>query len=160
MNLSQQLAKHLKEVYFGGNWTWSNLKDNLNDVTWQEATTQIDSFNTIAVLFHHLHYYVTQVTKVLQGEPLVSKDEQSFVHPPINNQQDWDACLTKAWKEAELFIALIEQLPENKLWETFVAEKYGIYYRNLAGIIEHSHYHLGQIALLKKLVRNPKYKTA
>ncbi len=154
MNFSKQIAKHLKEVYFGGNWTWSNLKENLSDITWQEATTQVDSLNTIAVLFHHIHYYVVQVTKVLQGEALESKDEQSFAHPPINSQQDWENCLNKAWKEAEVFIALIEQLPDSKLGETFVAEKYGIYYRNLSGIVEHTHYHLGQIAIIKKLLRS------
>ncbi len=46
MNLTMLIAKHLKEVYFGGNWTASSLKDNLTDVTWQQATTQVYSFNT------------------------------------------------------------------------------------------------------------------
>ncbi len=46
----------------------------------------------------------------------------------------------------------IEQLPESKLWETFSDEKYGNYYRNIHGIIEHSHYHLGQIVLIKKIL--------
>jgi hypothetical protein len=31
--------------------------------------------------------------------------------------------------------------------------KYGNYYRNLHGIIEHTHYHLGQIVLIKKLLK-------
>jgi hypothetical protein len=29
-------------------------------------------------------------------------------------------------------------------------EKYGNYYRNIHGIIEHIHYHLGQIVLIEK----------
>ena len=33
MNLTAQIAKQLKAVYFGGNWTWVNLKENLADVT-------------------------------------------------------------------------------------------------------------------------------
>jgi hypothetical protein len=48
MNLTEQMAKNLREVYFGGNRTSSNIKDNLADVTWQQATTQVYSFNTIA----------------------------------------------------------------------------------------------------------------
>jgi len=47
---------------------------------------------------------------------------------------------------------LIEQLPESQLWVTFSQEKYGNYYRNLHGIIEHIHYHLGQIVLIKKII--------
>jgi hypothetical protein len=60
--------------------------------------------------------------------------------------------LNKTWEEAENFATLIEQLPESRLWETFTDEKYGHYYRNIHGIIEHTHYHLGQIVLIKKLL--------
>ena len=43
MQLSNQIAKHFREVYFGGNWTCSNLKDQLKDVTWKQATQKIYS---------------------------------------------------------------------------------------------------------------------
>lgn len=154
MSISKNIAKHLKEVYFGDNWTWSNLKDNINDVTWQEATTKIGSLNTIAVLFHHLHYYVPRTIKFLREKSFDAKDDDSFSHPPINSQQDWDSCLKKAWKEVEILIGLIEQIPDSILEENFYSEKQGIYYRNLSGLIEHTHYHLGQIALIKKLLRD------
>lgn len=153
MTLSTQLAKHLREVHFGVNWTWSNLKENLADVTWQEATTQVDSFNTILALVFHINYYVRAATKVLQGGPLDSKDKYAFAHPPILSQEDWEKFLDQVWSDAETFAGLIEQVPESKMWETFVDEKYGSYYRNIQGIIEHSHYHLGQIALVKKMLR-------
>ncbi len=152
MNLSAQLAKHFREVYFGGNWTCSNLKDNLADVTWQQATTQVYNLNTIATLTYHINYYVGTVLKVLQGEPLESKDEYSFNHPPIQSQEDWENLLNKGWTDAENFALLVEQLPESKLWEDFTDKKYGIYYRNIHGIIEHTHYHLGQIAVIKKIL--------
>ena len=50
------------------------------------------------------------------------------------------------------FAILIEQLQESKLWEDFSENKYGNYYRNICGIIEHIHYHLGQIVLIKKII--------
>lgn len=153
MNQSTQIAKHFREVYFGGNWTCSNLKDNLQDVTWQEATKQVYSLNTIATLTYHIHYFVAAVLKLLEGAELDSKDELSFNHPTIQSQADWENMQHTMWAEAERFSALVEQLPENKLWESFTNEKYGIYYRNLHGIIEHTHYHLGQIALIKKILR-------
>jgi hypothetical protein len=43
-------------------------------------------------------------------------------------------------------------MPEGKLNEVFVDEKYGTYQRNIGGMIEHSYYHLGQIVLLKKIL--------
>ncbi|MDQ1090003.1 hypothetical protein QE390_004607 [Siphonobacter sp. SORGH_AS 1065] len=47
-------------------------------------------------------------------------------------------------------------MPEEAWQKTFVDEKYGTYYRNLHGMIEHTHYHLGQIVLIKKILRNSK----
>lgn len=152
MNATEQIAKHFRDIHFGGNWTCSNLKDNLKDLTWQQATTKIHSFNTIATLVYHMNYYVSAVLKVLQGEALNAKDEYSFNHPPILSQEDWANLLDKTWDDAENFALLIEQLPESRLWENFTDEKYGNYYRNIHGIIEHTHYHLGQVVLLKKLV--------
>lgn len=152
MNVTGQIAKHFREIHFGGNWTSVNLKDNLEDLSWQQATTQVYSFNTIATLVYHMNYYVSAVLKVLQGEALNAKDIYSFDHPPILSQADWEKLLEKTWADAEKFASLIEQLQEIKLWETFSDEKYGNYYRNIHGIIEHCHYHLGQIVLIKKIL--------
>jgi len=152
MNLPTQLAKHLREVHFGGNWTVSNLKEHLADVTWQQATTKVYSFNTIATLTFHVNYFVSAALKVLQGGPLDANDKYSFDHPPIHSQEDWQKLLDKTWADAENFATLVEQLPESKLWEDFTDKKYGIYYRNIHGIIEHMHYHLGQIVLVKKML--------
>lgn len=152
MNASTQLAKHLRDVFFGGNWTVSNVKDQLADVTWQQATSQVHSFNTIATLAFHISYFVTIVTKVLEGGPLEGNDKLSFAHPPINSQDDWDLFVQQILSDADTFAKLIEQLPESKLYEDFTDPKYGLYFRNLMGIIEHTHYHLGQIALIKKLL--------
>ncbi len=152
MNLTEQIAKHLRDVHFGGNWTVSNLKDNLADVTWQQATTHVHSFNTIAALVYHMNYFVVVAAKVLQGGPLDAHDKFSFDLPPIQSQEDWGKLLDKTWSDAETFAKLIEQLPGSKLNEPFSDNKYGSYFRNISGIIEHIHYHLGQIVIIKKLV--------
>lgn len=153
MNIPSQIASHLKAVYFGGNWTAVNYKDTLAGVTWQQATTKVFSFNTIAILVYHTNYYIGAVSKVLQGGPLDAKDKFSFDLPPIQSQADWETLLNKTWTDAENFAGLIEQFPETKLGEPFADGKYGNYYRNLTGIIEHLHYHLGQIVLIKKLLQ-------
>ncbi|MFT6417325.1 MAG: putative damage-inducible protein DinB [Dokdonia sp.] len=146
------IAKHFREVYFGGNWTASNVKDQLTGITWQQATTQVYDLNTIATLVYHIHYYITGILQVMDGGPLDIKDKYSFDHPPIESQEDWDRLMTKNNSEAQRFATLIEQLPSERLLDIFVDTKYGNYYRNLHGIIEHTHYHLGQIVLIKKIL--------
>lgn len=150
--ITKQIAKHFREVHFGNNWTWVNLNDTLKEITWKQATTKIDSFNTIAGLTFHINYYVGGALNVLKGKPLLIKDEFSFDAPEINSKKDWENLLKKVWFDAKEFSSLVEQLPDSKLSETFFEEIHGNYYRNLHGVIEHTHYHLGQIVLIKKLL--------
>ncbi len=148
-----QIATHFRAVFFGGNWTVSNVKDNLQGITWQEATKKVNDLNTIAVLTFHIGYFVEALIDVLEGKPLTSNDKFSFAHPPITSQEDWDKLVQKLLSNAEYATSLLEKLPDQKLLDDFTDKKYGTYYRNIHGIIEHTHYHLGQIALVKKLVQ-------
>ena len=156
MDYTQQIAKHLRDVHFGGNWTAVNLRDKLADVTWQQATARVDAFYSIATLVFHMNYFICATIRVLRGGPLDAKDKFSFDCPPITSQQDWKCLLNKSWEDAEELASLIEGMPESQLAEIFVDEKYGTWYRCLQGPIEHCHYHLGQIAVIKSLLVNGK----
>ena len=153
MQTIAHITKHLRDFYSGNNWTASNLKTQLEGIAWQEAATTVYDFNTVAVLVFHINYYVEVTLKVLQGHPLDAHDKFAFDCPEINSKEDWDALVTKVFTDAENFASMLEKLPENRLWENIADPKYGNYYRNIQGIIEHNHYHLGQIALIKKIVK-------
>lgn len=155
MTSTEQIATHFRAVYFGGNWTSVNVRDTLAGITWQQATTRLPGLHTIATLVFHLNYYVSPVLKVLQGAPLEASDASSFQARPLPAPTDWQKLVDKALTEAEAMAAAIEKLPEVKLTEDFTDPKYGSYYHNLHGIIEHTHYHLGQIVLLKKMLTEP-----
>lgn len=154
MTSVQQIARHFREVYFGGNWTAVNLKDVLGEVTWQQAITQVDHLNSIAALVFHIHYYLSPALNALHGKPLNAHDQLSFNLPRISSDEDWQQLVTGFFADAESFAQQIEQMDEARLFEHFAGtSKYGNYYRNLLGIIEHTHYHLGQISLIKKIIK-------
>jgi len=153
MNLSQHLAKHLRDVHYGGNWTCVNLKDSLEGLNFEQANTRVHGFNSIVTLLYHLDYYFGVVTRVLEGGPVEGKDADSFVHPPVTSEADWQALKDKLFADAERVAALVAELPEEKIWATFgMSDKYGNCYRNIQGMTEHLHYHLGQIVLIRKMV--------
>jgi len=104
------------------------------------------------VLSFHIQYYLDPVCKVLQGEPLVASDKESFAVPVFESEATWQDFIQEILAKAERFALAVEQLDEAKLYAVFDQEKYGTYYRNILGIIEHTHYHLGQITLIKKMV--------
>lgn len=155
MSSTSQLAKRFGEVLLDGLWIANtNFKDQLKDVTWEQATTKIGSLNTIAMLTFHIHYYIAGLINVFEGGDLEIKDKYSFDLPSIESQEQWENLLNKLWTASEKFANLLEKMPNSKMDEVFVDEKYGAYLRNIDGMIEHSYYHLGQITLIKKLLMN------
>jgi uncharacterized damage-inducible protein DinB len=154
METTKAIAQSLKEVYFGGNWTAVNFLSTLDGITLQQATFKVDNCNTIATLVYHTSYYIEAILQVLKGGPLQAKDADSFICPTFHTEADWKTMVASTFDRAYELVASVNALPNEILFTTFVHEKYGTYYRNLQGIIEHLHYHLGQINLLKKMVQS------
>ncbi|WP_288444215.1 DUF1572 domain-containing protein [uncultured Chryseobacterium sp.] len=155
MSSVSQLAKRFREVLLDGFWIANtNFKDQLSEVSWEQAVTKVDALNTIAMLTFHIDYYIAGIVNVFEGGDLEIKDKFSFDIPSIESQQQWEALLSKLWTDSERFAALLEQMPDSQLDEVFVDEKYGTYRRNIDGMIEHCYYHLGQITLIKKLLKS------
>ena len=153
MSLPKILAKKLYEIYYGKNWTYVWMKPVLEDITWEEANHKISDCNTIAVLVYHIYYYILKTNPVFDGGPLDAHDKYSFDAPTISSKADWDNLVQTTYAEADKMIAHLEKMTEEQLWHLMTEEKYGTWYRNIQGIIEHAHYHFGQIVLLKKLIR-------
>lgn len=154
MKNSAILANRFREVILNGVWIANtNFKNELTAIDWKLATTKYQNLNTIALLAQHIHYYVNGIKQVFLGGNLEIRDRFSFDFPEIESQSQWEIFLDKFWKDAEEFADLIKKMSEEKLLENFVDEKYGSYSRNIDAMIEHSYYHLGQIVLIKKLLK-------
>jgi hypothetical protein len=152
--LSLQAAKHFRGVFNGGNWTSVNLKDTLEGVDYKQATRRVQSFNNIAMLVFHINYYLEALNCVFEQRLFNFNDKFSFDVPDINSAKEWKELIRKVFENAERAAGFIEKLPEEKFFETFADEKYGSYFRNIFGTIEHTHYHLGQIVILKKILNS------
>lgn len=149
--VTRQLAQHLRMFYNGGNWTGVCLRDAVEGLTHDEAIRQTGSRNSIAILVFHITYYVRAITRVLQGNPIEAHDKYSFEAPTVRNNEEWLELCNGAFADGELLATLIEELPDNILNSDFADAKYGSYHRNLLGVIEHCHYHCGQMMLMRKL---------
>ena len=137
MKTTFEIAKRFREVILNGTWVANtNYKHQLTGLDWKIATAKFQSLNTITLLAQHIHYYINGVKNVFKGGSLDIKDKYSFDFPPMHSQDDWENFLTRFWNDAEEFASLIEQMPEEKLNEKFVDEKYGTYQRNIVVFVE------------------------
>jgi len=148
------LANRFREVILNGTWIANtNFKYQLDGLDWQTATTKVGELNTIAALAQHVDYYIAGINNVFAGGTLDIRDQFSFDFAPITSQQQWDDFLETFWISAEKFASAVEKFDEEKLASAFVDEKYRSYQRNIDAMIEHAYYHLGQIVLIKKMLK-------
>jgi DinB superfamily len=151
--IAQEIARHIREIHFGNNWTDSAMQEVLKDVTWQQAIAMpIPNANSIAVLVFHTNFYLNYVHKSIKEGVYKFDHNDSFKVTPIHSEADWQALLQKSWDDAEAFAQTVEKLSDNLNLFKVVPPYQNSFYKNLQGVVEHNHYHLGQIVLLKKMV--------
>lgn len=153
MTRSFLLANRLREVLLDGHWIANtNYQEQIQNISWEQATEKVGGLNTIAALTFHINYYLEGLLNVLNGGRLEISDRYSFNLPEIQSEIDWRSLVSRFINHAETFSKKVEQLTDLTLDQSFQEEKYGSYLRNIEGVIEHSYYHLGQIVLIKKLI--------
>ena len=153
MTRNKLIANLLREVLLNGRWIANTIyKEQISAVTWKQATQKVANLNTIAALTYHINYYLAGISNVFGGGTLDIRDKYSFDLPAIETEKDWMNLVNEFLTNAEKFASQVEKIPDEKLDEVFVDEKYGTYLRNIEGVIEHSYYHLGQIAIIKKMI--------
>lgn len=154
-NESLTLANRFREVILSGTWIANtNYKNELTATSWKMSIAKVEDLNSVALLAQHINYYVSGINNVFRGGSLDIKDKYSFDFPEIASQERWEQFLETFWKNSEEFAAHVESLSDDDLSSVFIDERYGTFQRNIDALIEHAYYHLGQIVLLKKLMRS------
>src|SRR5690606_21444666 len=110
----------------------------IENITWKQATQKIGTLNTIVALTFHINYYLAGILNVFKGGDLLIQDQYSFDMQPIESESDWKKLMDEFLVNSEAFIKEVANMPDHKLDEIFVDEKYGTYLRNIEGVIEHS----------------------
>ena len=149
------IASRLREVLLNGHWIANtNYKEQLQSVSWQQATQKVAGLNTIAALTYHINYYLEGLLNAFENGRLEISDKYSFDLPPIRSEADWTRLVRDFLDHAEDFADKVEKMDDYVFDQPFIDEKYGTLLRNIEGVIEHSYYHLGQIVLIKKQITN------
>ncbi|HYJ62479.1 MAG TPA: DinB family protein [Parafilimonas sp.] len=156
MNILNVIAMHITDTYNGENWTGVNISNTLKDVSWQRAQQKTEgSQNTIASLVHHLYYWNGIMMERIKGINPSIPDTNGFDVNELKNENDWNELKEKTHQSFMQLASAVENFPEEKLFEISPTGK-SSYYKNFQGIVEHAHYHLGQIVILKKLIKQDK----
>jgi hypothetical protein len=150
---SYTIAHRIREVFLNGHWIANtNFKDQLQSISYHQATQTIYNINSIAALTFHINYYLQGLLNAFETGKLEISDKYSFDMPELINEADWSILVTLLLTNAEKFANSISQLDDSVFDDAFIDPKYGTFLRNIEGVLEHSYYHLGQIVLIKKII--------
>lgn len=153
MEITALIAQHLLDVHIGNNWTEVDLSDTLKDITLEEAITVTGaSPNTIASLVHHITYWSRHMIGRINGVEVPIPPSNGFDVPLPDSPEDWLQLKADNIASAHELATAIRAFDAAKL-EYPILPGYSSAYKNLQGSVEHVHYHLGQIVIIKKLLR-------
>jgi glycosyltransferase involved in cell wall biosynthesis len=153
MKITAQIAQHLTDVHDGDNWTDVNIEQTLADVSFEEAMMRTAaSVNTIATLLHHISFWNRVVAERAAGKVPVIGADNGFAMDPLTSEEEWKALQEDNIRSADELAAAIHLFNEEKLALPILPE-HSSAYKNFQGQVEHVHYHLGQMVMIKKMIR-------
>ena len=149
---SSRIADQLRRAFTGDPWHGSPLLDLLAGVTAEKARARpLRSVHSIWELVVHIDVYLQVGFETTQGVPAPKLYGTEKDWPALRDDSEaaWAAAQDRMFQHAEKVAQAIEKFDDAKLQATVPGRPYDFYYL-FHGIVQHSLYHGGQIAMLKK----------
>jgi hypothetical protein len=149
-----RIADQLRRAFVGDPWHGLPLREILSGVSAEQAGLRpLPSAHTIWELVLHIGVYVIAAREVLQGIPMPKIVGTPKDWPAISDTSGpaWKTAVEELLEGAEKLAQAIEGFTDARLQDTVPGREYDFYYL-FHGIVQHSLYHGGQIALLKRAV--------
>lgn len=147
-----RIADQLRRAFSGDAWHGPPLSTLLSAVSSTQASDRpIASAHTIWELVVHIDLYVHAALKAIGGTPIPKWYGTERDWPPVTETSEsaWKRTTDRLFQNAEQLSAAIEAQQDSKLQDTVPGREYDFYFL-FHGIVQHSLYHGGQIALLEK----------
>jgi hypothetical protein len=149
---SPRIADQLRRAFGGDAWHGSPLSDLLAGITAEQARSRpLPSAHTIGELILHIDVYVNAALEAAQGIPVpkIYGTERDWPALGDHSEAAWIAANNRLFQNAEKLASAIEKFDDAKLQAIVPGRPYDFYFL-FHGIVQHSLYHGGQIAMLKK----------
>lgn len=155
-----RIADQLRRAFGGDAWHGPSLRDLLSDVTHEQATARpLAAAHSIWELTLHIGVWTRAALESMHGVPMPAfvenmPPEQNWPLIHDSGASAWKATVEKTLRAANELANEIERFGDERLGDTVPGRDYA-FYNLFHGIVQHSLYHAGQIAILKKGLETP-----
>ena len=146
--MTARIASQLERAVFGAAWHGPALLEVLDDVSIDDAAARpLSGAHSIHELAAHAAAWLEIVRQRVEGHPPDVTEDMNW--PPLEG--NWTRVQRRVGDAARPLAATIRALDDSRLDDSVGGEERAwSVYETLQGAIEHSLYHAGQIAVLKK----------
>lgn len=150
MSESIYLAGQIRRAASGEAWHGPSLAELIDDVSATEAAAHpIAGAHSIWELVGHITTWIDVARRRLAGEKAEPTDLENFPPAITTTPGAWAAACDAALQAHESLARSVEALPDDRLHALVAGQAYSAYVM-LHGAVQHTLYHAGQIALLKR----------
>ena len=149
---SERITEQLKRAFEGGAWHGPSVREALEGVTAAEAAARpIPNAHSIWELVLHIDIWAKAALESVAGVPLPKLYGTEKDWPPVADSSAgaWQAATDRMFRTATELAQAIEEFADERLTDIVPGRQYDFYYL-FHGIVQHSLYHGGQIAIVKK----------
>lgn len=156
-----RIADQLRRAFAGDAWHGQPLSEILNDISHAQANAKpVAAAHSIWELTLHIGIWTKAALASMRGVPMPPfvenmPPEQNWpLIPDDAGASAWKAAIENTLRAGSDLAAAIEQFGDERLGDTVPGRDYA-FYNLFHGIVQHSLYHAGQIAILKKGLQRP-----
>lgn len=155
-----RIADQLRSSFSGDAWHGPSLRELLSDVDARQAQAHpLAAAHSIWELTLHITVWLKHSLAAAHGIPIpafVEKmpPEQNWPSIRDSGSATWKSAVDETFRVADDLASVIEHFGDERLGDTVPGREYG-FYKLFHGIVQHSLYHGGQIAILKKGLQSP-----
>lgn len=143
----------LQNTFDGAAWHGASIMEVIDKISVKQAFHPSDHIHRICELVQHITAWRVFATKRLEGdthyEVTQSEDWKTFINPDATT---WEEIKSELAISQEKLINSLEKVSDDKLKDPVEGKAYD-YYTLIHGVIQHDLYHLGEIALLARELR-------
>ena len=155
----ERIIDQLNRAFVGEAWHGPAVIEILEGVTAQQAAAYpLAGGHSIWELALHLAAWTRAVLRRLQGDPAQLTDAENFPAVTDSSELAWEE-VRESIKQAHVELRSAILLLDDSRLDQPIIEGMSSIYVTLHGVIQHSLYHAGQIAILKKhLMKGKKHE--
>jgi uncharacterized damage-inducible protein DinB len=149
----RRIRDQLRNAMDGGAWHGPSLHEIIGDMTAKEAAGRpLASVHSAWELVLHVAAWLEIVRRRAEGDPARPTEAENFPAVPEVTEAAWTEARARLRRAHEELQAAIERLDEPDLDRPVAGQRYDVGFM-LHGVIQHTLYHAGQVAILKKEIR-------